>query len=118
MKYLQILLFLLLASPVAVAGEESQASTTVLRDDANWLVTLNEYPPGTAGPEHTHEGGRLVYVLAGGTVVLTGADGSSVEVPLETGQLVERPPETHTVRNSGTSTVRLLETEARHAGKP
>jgi len=109
---------LLICSCIGAHAETPQASTEVLRDDASWYVTLNEYPPGTTGPKHTHEGRRLVYVLGGGTVVLTGADGSSVEVTLETGQLVERPPETHTVSNSGPTTVRLLETESRMAAKP
>ncbi|NND45288.1 MAG: cupin domain-containing protein [Xanthomonadales bacterium] len=102
------------AAGLPVSGLSADAvQSQVLKEDDHWRVVRSAYPPGAAGSVHTHHWPRVIYVLQGGSVRLTDANGASVEVELETGQLLARGPETHAVANTGDSIVEVLETEAR-----
>ncbi|MFQ5550129.1 MAG: cupin domain-containing protein [Gemmatimonadales bacterium] len=89
---------------------------TILLENESVRVTRIEYPAGAQGPSHTHHHPRTIYVVAGGTLELRAADGTATTVTLDTGSIVWRPPETHSVANRGDSTVIVVETEIKKGG--
>ncbi len=105
----------LLATSLLILGPARavEPERRVLLDDQRWLAVENTYPPGSESPLHTHRWPRTVYVLEGGTIELVGADGVARRIVAAPGQLMARPPETHLVRNPGTTTIRVLETAAK-----
>ena len=70
-------------------------------------VTLN---PGDSVGFHTHPDYTL-YVLQGGTVRLTSKDGTALVNEMPTGMGVIFPTGTHSGKNIGTTTVKLLVTD-------
>lgn len=98
---------------VGFAVGAAEPERRVLLDDERWLAVENSYPPGSESPLHTHRWPRTVYVLEEGTIELVGADGAPRRVTAAAGQIMARPPETHIVRNPGTTTIRVLEIEAK-----
>lgn len=82
----------------------------LLKDTLNiklYEVTLN---PGDSVGMHTHPDHTL-YVLQGGTVRLTPKDGTAQVNELQTGMGVIFPTGTHSGKNIGTTTVKLLVTD-------
>jgi quercetin dioxygenase-like cupin family protein len=64
---------------------------------------------GFKTPEHTHPANEAIYVLNGGKVKVTLADGTTRIAELKTGELMWRStPETHTAENIGDTEIRLL----------
>jgi quercetin dioxygenase-like cupin family protein len=99
------------AAGVAFAKAEAPVpGTSVPAAEGFGFVALrNTYDPGESSPRHTHAKVRLVVVLAGGTLEVTGADGEARTVDLAAGQVMLRGPETHALRNIGPSTVEMIE---------
>ena len=99
-----------LAGGAAAAPAEAGAFTqkVVLQND-RVRAQLNDYPAGTSSPEHEHKVARLVVVVEGGTLEIRDASGRVSTLSLENGDVVWRPPEKHTVTNSGSTPVRLVE---------
>ncbi len=95
------------------AGQPEGVHRVVRLENDRVLVVENRYDPGAESALHTHASPRVVYVLDGGAVRLVAEDGSTTDVRLEPGMTIWRPAETHVVRNTGRTTVRLLETEVR-----
>ncbi|MBI4540971.1 MAG: cupin domain-containing protein [Gemmatimonadetes bacterium] len=115
-----------MASLLAASGaaaQEVKAPTPGVRERLlleNEYVRVAEilYDPLAQGPRHTHDYARVAYVVDGGTLELTAADGTVTRLDLTAGQTVWRPAETHSVRNAGRSSVRLVELEVKATGAP
>jgi beta-alanine degradation protein BauB len=69
------------------------------------------FKAGQSIKKHTHSNDHFVYVLEGGQLTITKADGSSSVADLKTGQVVWIPAETHSAKNTGTTQVKLLVNE-------
>ena len=93
-----------------------QAVRRVLLDNAEAVAIETTYPQGTGVPLHEHRSPHLVYVVEGGTVQTTGPDGSLVTLQLHPGQTLWRDAQRHSTRNIGSTQVRILEVEIKHAG--
>lgn len=65
---------------------------------------------GQAIPEHSHPD-HFVYVLEGGSLKITKADGTVADAEVKAGDVIWIDAETHSAVNTGTSAVRLLVTE-------
>jgi quercetin dioxygenase-like cupin family protein len=96
------------AAPPASPGPAAQTRTTVLENE-RVRAQVNDYPPGSKGPEHAHLVPRVVVVLEGGTLEIRGAAGDVKTLHLEPGDVVWRPAERHSIANSGTTPVRVVE---------
>ncbi len=107
------LLTLLSFASAQLLAAESLFMKTVLMDNTEVHVFELFFKPGGASPEHTHDYGRVVYVLQGGTLDLVKADGTAVRKKLKPGKVVWRPAETHIVKNVGDSDVQLVEIEVK-----
>jgi quercetin dioxygenase-like cupin family protein len=102
-----------------VAGVALAADPLEVAPDMYTLQFENErvrvmqvtFQPGQAIPEHTHPSDHFVYVLEGGQLTITKADGTASNVDLAVGDVVWMPAETHSAVNGGTSVVRLLVAE-------
>ena len=103
----------LVASLLPLAAQAGRSEVRL--ENEHVRVLENVYEPGAESPLHTHAHARVVYVVAGGELELEAETGETTRVRLEPGQTVWRPAETHVVRNTGRTTVRLLETEIKSA---
>lgn len=69
-----------------------------------------EFKPGASISLHRHPD-HLAYVLQGGTLHVTGADGKMQVFELKEGESVYLPAQAHSAMNPGKSTVRVLVVE-------
>ena len=68
------------------------------------------FEPGQSIPEHSHPD-HFVYVLEGGNLQITKADGTVTDAALKVGDIIWINAETHKAVNTGSTVVRLLVTE-------
>ncbi len=106
------------AAGVAFARPESAVATpagsSVPAAEGYGAIALrNTYDPGEGAAMHQHAQPRLVVVLSGGTLEVTGPDGVPRTVDLAVGQAMVRGPESHAIRNVGPTTVETIEMEFR-----
>jgi len=99
----------------AAAGTEF-TQKVVLQNDRVRAQT-NDYPPGTSSPEHEHKSPRVVVVVEGGTLEMRDASGKVSTLSVRNGDIIWRPPEKHTVTNSGSTPVRLIEVDVLDCSK-
>jgi quercetin dioxygenase-like cupin family protein len=101
------------AAGVAVSGTAVPAAgTSVPAAEGFGVVALrNTYDPGESAPLHAHSRPRLVVVLSGGTFEVSGPDGETRSVDLAAGQVMLRGPESHALKNVGTTTIETVEME-------
>lgn len=102
---------LLAATPgnrAASPASPGPTKTTVFEND-RVRAQVNDYPPGSQGPEHEHLVPRLVVVLQGGSLEIRGSQGDAKTLQLSPGQVVWRPAEKHTIANPGATAVRVVE---------
>jgi quercetin dioxygenase-like cupin family protein len=92
-----------------VAAENTGFSQKVVLQNERVRAQSNYYPAGTSSPEHEHKASRLVVVVEGGTLEIRDASGKVSTLSLKNGDIVWRPPEKHTVTNTGSQPVRLVE---------
>jgi len=113
---LSLVALLILGIAVAVSGHAPANAAigtefmqkVVLQNDRVRAQT-NDYPPGTSSPEHEHKSPRVVVVVEGGTLEIRDVSGKVSTLSLRNGDIVWRPAEKHTVTNSGSTPVRLVE---------
>ena len=89
-------------------------SKEVLLDNEKVEVVRATYPAGTESGIHTHQHpNRVVYVIQGGKLELTGKDKTKPAKVLDivAGQTLYLPATTHNVKNIGTTEVVIIETE-------
>jgi quercetin dioxygenase-like cupin family protein len=95
-------------SRAAPAAVPEARRTVVLENNVVRAVAI-EYPPGAVAPEHEHGVPRVVVVLEGGTLEMRDAGGEARTIRSKAGEVHWRPPERHTVANTGTTPVRVVE---------
>lgn len=112
----------LMLLPPALVGQRTvppgEVQTRVLLENEWVLVVELVYPPGSEAAPHAHAHPRTVYVVEGGSLELTPEGGEPVRVSLASGQALWRPAESHSVRNVGGTTLRVVETEVKPVPTP
>ncbi len=81
-----------------------------LADTLNIRMLEGVYKPGDSSILHAHPDFAL-YVLEGSTVELTGQDSSKQEIEFKKGMAVILPSTTHSAKNTGKTTLRLIVVE-------
>jgi quercetin dioxygenase-like cupin family protein len=81
-----------------------------LADTLNIRMIEGTYKPGDSSIMHAHPDFAL-YVLEGSMVELTGTDGSKQNVEFKKGMAVVMPAATHSAKNIGKSTLKLIVVE-------
>ncbi|MBA2328226.1 MAG: cupin domain-containing protein [Flavisolibacter sp.] len=84
----------------------------VLSDTLGIKVMEATYLPGESSSMHLHPDFAL-YVISGGTVELTNTKGEKQVVPFTTGMGIVLPGESHTAKNIGETTLKLIVVEVR-----
>ncbi len=97
------------------SAPEQQAVRRVVLENAEVLVIETIYPQGTSVPTHTHRFPHVLYVIEGGTVQTTVPDGSVRTLEIRPGQTLWRDAQSHSTRNIGATTVKIVEVEIKHA---
>jgi quercetin dioxygenase-like cupin family protein len=92
-----------------------QAVRRVLLENAEVAVIETTYPQGSSVPMHVHRFPHALYVIEGGSVEVTGQDGSVTTFDVSPGQILWHSPQSHGTRNIGSTTVRIVEIEIKHA---
>jgi quercetin dioxygenase-like cupin family protein len=88
---------------------------TLLEND-EVLAVATTYPPGAGVPLHTHRFPSIVCIIDGGTLQTTTPEGVVETYELRKGEtLWSGTASTHTARNVGTTTLRLVEIEVKRA---
>jgi quercetin dioxygenase-like cupin family protein len=93
----------------ATAAESTEFSQKIVLQNDRVRAQMNYYPPGTSAPEHEHKSARVVVVVEGGTLEIRDVSGKVSTLSLKNGDIVWRPPEKHSITNSGSTPVRLVE---------
>jgi quercetin dioxygenase-like cupin family protein len=88
----------------------------VLSDTLGIRVMEAAYKPGESSAMHVHPDFAL-YILEGGKIEITNKEGAKQLVDFKTGMGIVLPTDTHTARNVGTTTVRLVVVEVNRARK-
>ena len=81
-----------------------------LADTLNVRVLQGTYKPGDSSIMHAHPDFAL-YVLEGGTVELTAEDGNKQNIEFKKDMAVVLPAATHSAKNIGKTTLRLVVVE-------
>src|SRR5512139_228449 len=103
------------ASNMPDSEPERRAVRRVLLENAEAVVIETTYPPGGSVPMHAHRFPHVIYVIEGGTVQTTAPDGSVQAFETRPGQVLWRDAQSHGTRNVGSTTVRIVEVEIKHA---
>ena len=93
---------------VALAGSTEFTQKLVLQNE-RVRAQMNYYPAGTSSPEHEHKTSRVVVVVEGGTLEIRDASGKVSTLSLKNGDIVWRGPEKHSITNTGSTPVQLVE---------
>jgi quercetin dioxygenase-like cupin family protein len=83
---------------------------TQLADTLNVRVLQGIYKPGDSSIMHAHPDFAL-YVVEGSTVELTAEDGNKQNLEFKKGMAIVLPAATHSAKNIGKSTLRLIVVE-------
>lgn len=99
-----------------VAGPKGEAVRITLLENDEVLVLSTTYPPGASIPMHTHRFPRVICVVEGGIIETTLPDGTAQVYDVRPGEaLWSAATDAHSARNTGSTTVRHLEVEVKHA---
>ncbi|HEY4937324.1 MAG TPA: cupin domain-containing protein [Puia sp.] len=79
----------------------------VMKDTMGIRILHATYKPGQSSAMHSHPD-LVLYVISGGTTEFTGKDGKKVKMDLKTGMSRIVPADTHSVKNIGKATVKVL----------
>lgn len=103
--------------PMSNTASEQQTLRRVLLENAEVLVIETTYPQGGSVPMHQHRFPHVLYVIEGGTVQTTAPDGSVSTFEVRPGQTLWRDAQSHSTRNIGSTPVKIVEVEIKHAGR-
>jgi quercetin dioxygenase-like cupin family protein len=98
------------ATKVASAMYKLKKDTLGIR-----VIEIN-YKPGQSSAMHSHPDAAL-YVIAGGTGVFTGKDGTKRTVAFKPGMALIVPADTHSVKNTGKTALKAILVEVNRAAK-
>lgn len=107
-------LVLVLLAGCATTRQDPLTTRKVL-DNEEVLVVETTYRKNGSAPMHTHLWPHVVYVIDGGTLQTTAADGTVSTVELRAGQTLWRNAQTYSTRNIGSTTVRIVEVAIKNA---
>ena len=112
---LKILALALLVAAASPAPDAEKASPTVVKlrfenERVRVLETVSN--PGDREQMHSHPA-SVVFVVAGGKLRLTTAEGKSSDVEFKTGDTLWREPVTHAAENIGTTQLHAIIVELR-----
>ena len=79
----------------------------VMKDTMGIRILHATYKPGQSSAMHSHPD-LVLYVLSGGKVEFTEKDGKKIKSELKTGMSAIVPADTHSVKNIGSTTARVL----------
>lgn len=108
------LLALALLAGCATTREETQTVRRVALENDDVRVVETTYPRGGGTPMHTHTWPHVVYVVEGGVLETTAADGTASAMELRPGQTLWRGVQSHGTRNIGKTTVRIVTVEIKN----
>ena len=91
-------------------------SNKVLLDNDQVRVILVESVPGVVTPWHSHPN-YVLYALTDGKLEITEQGKKATVLELKAGQALYFPAVTHTAKNIGTTTVKIILTELKPAKK-
>ncbi len=103
-----------MAPPQVADGETTRRE---LLENDHVLVIETAYAPGGSVPRHTHRSPHVVYVIEGGTLATTGANGTVDTHAVHPGQTLWRGAQAHSTRNVGGTRVRIVEVEIKQASR-
>lgn len=93
-----------------------EASRRTLLENDEVLVVATTYPLGASVPIHTHRFPHVAYVIDGGRIETTAADGTVETYDVRAGEtLWSAAAHAHSARNVGSTPVRLVEVEVKRA---
>jgi quercetin dioxygenase-like cupin family protein len=87
-----------------------------MRDTLGIRILEATYKPGQESAMHSHPD-AAVYAISGGTATFTGKDGTKLTNDLKTGMALFTPAGTHTVKNTGKTTMKILLVEVSRPAK-
>ena len=88
-----------------------------LKSDTLGIRVLEiNYKPGQSSAMHSH-GDQALYVIEGGKGEFTGKDGTKNVMEFKKGMTMVAPGETHSVKNTGTTTLKAILVEVNRAMK-
>ena len=79
----------------------------VMKDTMGIRILHATYKPGQSSAMHSHPD-LVLYIISGGTTEFTGKDGKKNKRELKTGMSMVVPAETHSVKNIGKTTAKVL----------
>jgi quercetin dioxygenase-like cupin family protein len=79
----------------------------VIKDTMGIRILKATYKPGQSSAMHSHPD-LVLYVISGGTTEFTGKDGKKDKRELKTGMSMIVAAETHSVKNIGKTTAKVL----------
>jgi quercetin dioxygenase-like cupin family protein len=94
----------------------AKGTTKVLLDNDQVRVIQIESAPGQVTAWHSHPN-HILYALNDGKLEITDKDKPAHVVEFKAGEAVFMPAVTHTVKNVGTTTLKLVMTELKTADK-
>ena len=94
---------------------QQHALRSELLENAAVLVVETTYPAGGSVPLHEHHFPHVLYVIEGGTLQTTAPDGNVTRLEVRPGQVFWRDAQSHSTRNTGPTTVRIVEVEVKNA---
>jgi quercetin dioxygenase-like cupin family protein len=98
--------------PTKVAGTYYKS----MKDTLGIRVLIATYQPGQSSAMHSHPD-AAVYSISGGTALFTQKDGTKRTSDLKTGTTMFTPADTHTVKNVGKTTMKVLLVEVSRPAK-
>ena len=119
-KYISSLIAVFaLGASSAAAQDPAKVATNIYKctlDNERVRVCEVTFKPGAKIPVHSHPD-HVVYVVGGGKLTITGADGKAQDVPLKSGQALWLPAQSHSAVNSGKTEVKLAVVELKESPK-
>jgi quercetin dioxygenase-like cupin family protein len=98
--------------PTKVAGSFYKS----MRDTLGIRVLIATYQPGQSSAMHSHPD-AAIYAISGGTASFTQKDGTKRTNELKTGMTMFTPADTHSVKNVGKTTMKVLIVEVSRPAK-
>ena len=76
-------------------------------DSLNIRVVMATYKPGASSAMHAHPD-NAIYIVEGGKALMTSKDGTKMDNTFTKGTALVRPGESHSVKNTGSTTLKVL----------
>lgn len=92
---------------------EGRTSRREIFENDQVLVIESSYAPGSSVAIHRHRSPHVVYVVEGGALETTGADGATEMHEIRAGETLWQLPQSHGTRNVGGTPVRIVEVEVK-----